>query len=150
MVQSYLKKVGHRTFTANKKGGNREFFPHFPSPFAFLIATTKNCHVGIAISTHGLKESKQLFWRQFAVSDDADFIPPAIENRASISIVHCPIVHLSPPFGVTVPPPLGDNKCRFRVIAHPLFVGKYYHIQAVFFVSKLWLVFAKRRKLCPP
>jgi len=48
MVQSYLKKVGHRTFTANKKGGNREFFPHFPSPFAFLIATTKNCHVGIA------------------------------------------------------------------------------------------------------
>lgn len=55
MVQSYLKKVGHRTFTANKKGGNREFFPHFPSPFAFLIATTKNCHVGIAISTHGVK-----------------------------------------------------------------------------------------------
>ena len=48
MVQSYLKKVGHRTFTANKKGGNREFFPHFPSPFTFLIATTKNCHVGIA------------------------------------------------------------------------------------------------------
>lgn len=61
MVQSYLKKVGHRTFAANKKGENREFFPHFPSPFAFLIATTKNCHVGIAISTHGLKESKQLF-----------------------------------------------------------------------------------------
>ena len=61
MVQSYLKKVGHRTFAANKKGRNREFFPHFPSPFTFLIATMKNCHVGIAISTHGLKESKQLF-----------------------------------------------------------------------------------------
>ena len=89
MVQSYLKKVGHRTFTANKKGRNREFFPHFPSPFAFLIATTKNCHVGIAISTHGLKESKQLFEDNFSVSDDADFIPPAIENRASI--VHCPL-----------------------------------------------------------
>ena len=105
MVQSYLKKVGHRTFAANKKGGNREFFPHFPSPFAFLIATTKNCHVGIAISTHGVKGAKLLFEDKFSVSDDADFIPPAIENRASISIVHlsnCPL-----------PPTLTGNQYQF-------------------------------------
>ena len=93
MVQSYLKKVGHRTFAANKKGRNREFFPHFPSPFAFLIATTKNCHVGIAISTHGLKESKQLFWRQFSVADDADFIPLQLKIGLQFQLSICPIVH---------------------------------------------------------
>ena len=132
MVQSYLKKVGHRTFTANKKGGNREFFPHFPSPFAFLIATTKNCHVGIAISTHGLKESKQLFWRQFSVSDDADFILLQLKIGLQFQLFICPIVHCPLPWRQSVSV-IGDlpmiSCCRKLLL-----------IQSSFFTSRLWLI----------
>ena len=56
---------------------------------------------------------------------------------ADKSIVHLSIV---PHFGVIAPPPWGDNKCRFRVIAGSQFVGKYYHTQTVFFMSELWLI----------
>lgn len=129
MVQSYLKKVGHRTFTVNKKGENREFFPHYPSPFAFLIATTKNCHVGIAISTHGVKGAKLLFEDKFSVSDDADFIllQLKIGLQFQLSIVQLSIAPYSDGQSVSV---LGDlpmiSCCRKLLL-----------IQYSFFTSRL-------------
>ena len=92
MVQSYLKKVGHRTFTANKKGGNRDFFPHFPSPFAFLIATTKNCHVGIAISTHGVKGQNCFLGDNFQYPMTQISSPLRLKIGLQFQLSNCPFV----------------------------------------------------------
>ena len=53
--------------------------------------------------------------------------------------INCPFVHCPSILG-NCPPPLGDNRCRFRVIAGSQFVGKYYRIQTAFFMSELWLI----------
>ena len=93
MVQSYLKKVGHRTFTANKKGGNREFFPHFLAPFRISYCNDEELPRRDCNFNPWRQGAKLLFGRQFSVSDDADFILLQLKIGLQFQLSICPIVH---------------------------------------------------------
>ena len=54
MVQSYLKKVGHRTFAANKKGEIENFFRIFPPLSHFLLQRRR-------IATSGLQKNSSFY-----------------------------------------------------------------------------------------
>ena len=107
MVQSYLKKVGHRTFTANKKGGNREFFPHFLAPFRISYCNDEELPRRDCNFDPWHQGAKLLFGRQFSVSDDADFIllQLKIGLQFQLSIVQLSIAPYSDGQSVSV---LGD------------------------------------------
>ena len=91
MVQSYLKKVGHRTFTANKKGRNREFFPHFPSPFAFLLQRRRIATSGLQFQPMASKSQNSFLKTIFQYPMTQISSPLRLKIGLQLSIVHCPL-----------------------------------------------------------
>ena len=65
MVQSYLKKVGHRTFTANKKGEIENFFRISPPLSHFLLQRRRIATSGLQFQPMASKSQNSFFEDNF-------------------------------------------------------------------------------------
>ena len=139
MVQRYLKRQNIAYWLVEKKEGGTEKSTPIPLLFRFSLLLKEELSHRDYNFNPWCQGVKTAFWRQFSVSDDADFIlPMRLKIGFQFQLSICPIVHC-PPFEVTAPP-LVITSVVFRVITDSLFVGKYYHIRTVFFISKSWYI----------